>query len=209
MAEGEARTGHGLKRCNICGWSGDQWQPRFRTRGRLCVCPGCRSLDRSRSLWRALDDYDALKGRLLDVAPSPQLVRRYIDFVDWVGVDRYANRRYSKSGLAILPADLLALPFRDDAFDVVICSHVLEHIDDDRSAINEIRRVTQRAFIQVPHSRGAGTVEFPKRNRHDHVRRYSSDDLTHRLTRSGFHVDRHRYDDAATGGDPLDVFVCT
>lgn len=38
-------------------------------------------------------------------------------------------------------ADITCLPFKDDYFDLVICSEVLEHIPDEKTAIHEIIRV--------------------------------------------------------------------
>ena len=40
-----------------------------------------------------------------------------------------------------LRGDALTLPFEDSAFDVVVCSEVLEHIPDHEAAIAELRRV--------------------------------------------------------------------
>jgi SAM-dependent methyltransferase len=37
--------------------------------------------------------------------------------------------------------DIQHLPFKDEIYDVIFASHVLEHIRDDRQAISEIRRV--------------------------------------------------------------------
>lgn len=46
------------------------------------------------------------------------------------------------------------LPFADDSFDTVICTHVLEHILDIRAAVAELRRVAQRRLlIVVPRER--------------------------------------------------------
>ena len=46
------------------------------------------------------------------------------------------------------------LPFADDSFDTVICTHVLEHILDIRAAVAELRRVTKRRLlIVVPRER--------------------------------------------------------
>ena len=44
---------------------------------------------------------------------------------------------------ALSAADVLSLPFKDDYFDLVICSEVLEHILPHRKAIREIVRVLQ------------------------------------------------------------------
>ena len=44
---------------------------------------------------------------------------------------------------ALAAADVTQLPFKDDYFDLVICSEVLEHILSHRAAIREIVRVLQ------------------------------------------------------------------
>ncbi|QIL88915.1 methyltransferase domain-containing protein [Microbulbifer sp. SH-1] len=44
-------------------------------------------------------------------------------------------------------SDALRLPFSDDFFDVVICSEVLEHIEDYEGVLNEITRVLKPAGI--------------------------------------------------------------
>lgn len=46
--------------------------------------------------------------------------------------------------------DGYTLPFIDNAFDYVICSHVLEHLSDPRAFIKEIMRVGKRGYIEVP-----------------------------------------------------------
>lgn len=46
------------------------------------------------------------------------------------------------------------LPFEDDAFDTVVCTHVLEHILEFRTALAELRRVARkRLIIVVPQER--------------------------------------------------------
>lgn len=50
-------------------------------------------------------------------------------------------------------ADVSAIPFEDNFFDLVICAEVLEHIEDDRSAASEIIRVLKpghNLVISVP-----------------------------------------------------------
>lgn len=47
-----------------------------------------------------------------------------------------------------------ALPFPDDSFDTVVCTHTLEHVQDLSKAIEELRRVTkQRLIVVVPKQR--------------------------------------------------------
>lgn len=47
-------------------------------------------------------------------------------------------------------ADGHALPFRDKQFDYVICSHVLEHVQDPCLFLSEIVRVANRGYIETP-----------------------------------------------------------
>jgi ubiquinone/menaquinone biosynthesis C-methylase UbiE len=50
-------------------------------------------------------------------------------------------------------AGLPDLPFCDDAFDTVVCSHTLEHIPDLWAAAKELRRVARRVVVVVPKQR--------------------------------------------------------
>jgi SAM-dependent methyltransferase len=53
----------------------------------------------------------------------------------------------------VLREDITALTFDNDQFDVIICSHVLEHVPNDVRAIAEIFRVLKDdgcAILQVP-----------------------------------------------------------
>ena len=64
--------------------------------------------------------------------------------------------RLEKSGggiWALTMANVSGLPFKDDFFDLVICSEVLEHISEDRGAASEIIRVLkprQNLVVSVP-----------------------------------------------------------
>jgi ubiquinone/menaquinone biosynthesis C-methylase UbiE len=46
--------------------------------------------------------------------------------------------------------DGYTLPFQDKFFDLVILSHVLEHVEHERILLREIRRVTKQLVIEVP-----------------------------------------------------------
>jgi SAM-dependent methyltransferase len=114
--------------------------------------------------------------------------------------------------------------FRADAFDLVICSHVLEHVKADRQAMGELFRVVRPggvAIVPVPISWNSdmtdeeeGLTSLEKRERfgeEDHVRRYGRDYLQ-RLREAGFEVELHRLNDAQLGSryridnrDPLVV----
>ena len=75
--------------------------------------------------------------------------------------------------------DIQALTLADDAFDLVICNHVLEHVPDDRAAARELARVTApggQAVISVPGDWSrATTVTFADQAFNGHHRDYGTD----------------------------------
>lgn len=126
--------------CPICGAWYRSFAP-FGLRGRPNArCPGCGSLERHRFLWfYMMGRHRILRpgSRILHVAPEACIQQRLLrDFrVRYLGIDRYDGDADAEQ------QDLTDLPYTDNAFDVVICNHVLEHIPDDRKAIAEISRV--------------------------------------------------------------------
>jgi SAM-dependent methyltransferase len=73
-----------------------------------------------------------------------------------VGVDVVQTEGFSSEGLEFVQAPVEELPFPDQSFDTVVCTHVVEHILDYRRAISELRRVTKkRLIIVVPREREA------------------------------------------------------
>ena len=60
--------------------------------------------------------------------------------------DRYPSSVASTT--LLIPGD--SLPFRDNAFDLVICSHVLEHVIDPVFLLRELLRISTLIFIEVP-----------------------------------------------------------
>jgi len=66
-----------------------------------------------------------------------------------VGVDFVIDPALKDEGIQYFAAKVEALPFPDQAFDTVICTHVIEHIVDYRAAIAELRRVARRRLILV------------------------------------------------------------
>jgi ubiquinone/menaquinone biosynthesis C-methylase UbiE len=62
--------------------------------------------------------------------------------------------------------DILSLPFKDATYDCIFASCVLEHISDDRKAIQEIRRILRPngiALLSVPVV-CTTTIEYPQAN---------------------------------------------
>ena len=101
--------------------------------------------------------------------------------------------------------DITRLPMDGETYDVVIANHVLEHIDDDRKAIQEIFRVLRTdgiALLTVPLNptrqetyEDASITDPVGRAAHfnapDH-RRYYGLDFKDRLAEAGFLVEAFR-----------------
>jgi ubiquinone/menaquinone biosynthesis C-methylase UbiE len=76
----------------------------------------------------------------------PQEIHSFCD--DWVVVSR-GGMQYK-----IQTADIMNLPFQDNSFDIVLCTHALEHIRDPQKALKELIRISrQRLIIVVPKQR--------------------------------------------------------
>ena len=115
------------------------------------LCPYCLSVERYRLLCKYLrekTDFGSYPMRVLDIAPMWcfQEFCRSFENVEYTSID-------IESRLAMRHMDIRDLEFKDDHFDRIICYHVLEHIDDDRKAMDELYRVLKpggQAVIQVP-----------------------------------------------------------
>lgn len=101
--------------------------------------------------------------RLLDVGVGRGRTRRYLassgvaDRVEFHGIDLapdLAARCHDAAAWRLVRGDVAKpLPYRDGAFDVVVCEQVLEHVDDPRAALVEIARVLRpggRLVFGVP-----------------------------------------------------------
>jgi SAM-dependent methyltransferase len=109
----------------------------------------------------------------------------------WTGIDAEPLAcEWSRSRCAakIVQGSLGALPFDANAFDAVVCSDVLYHLDDDRAALREIFRVLRPGGVVV--------INVPAHqwlwSYHDitvhGVRRYSRGELKAKLVEAGFSV---------------------
>lgn len=169
------------------------------------ICPVCYGASRSRLIGLFLDhaaENASSPLRVLHMAPDIGVyywIRNRPEF-DYVACDLEPER------YTIVPqvekADINCLPYEDRSFDLVICSHVLEHIPDDRKAMGEIKRVLKpgaAALLMVPEALVGDeteediTLSDPRQREErfgqdDHVRLYSRKDFVVRLEASGFDV---------------------
>jgi SAM-dependent methyltransferase len=190
LLRGEARE------CPCCGGRFRRMSSR-RISGWGGICPRCRSHHRHRAIALLLARGDLPGRRLLHFAPEPLFdpVFERLSDVERVTADLYAP--------ADLSLDISHMDLPDSSFDLILCSHVLEHVPDDRAAMGELRRVLSDgglALVLVPYRPGVTTYEDPSITspldrmvafgQQDHVRIYGND-LPERLREAGFGVDDH------------------
>jgi SAM-dependent methyltransferase len=163
------------------------------------ICPGCGAHERHRALALYLRDRTDLgrrPQRLLHFAPEHALDQVLAPLP---GLERVTADL--KPGAADLQIDITDMALDDASFDAILCSHVLEHVEDDRRAMRELLRVLRPggwALVLVPldldreTTLEEPTVTTPEQRvaaywQADHVRLYSLD-IADRLREAGFHV---------------------
>jgi SAM-dependent methyltransferase len=190
---------HGRGRfCPVCEKNSRKFLAFGDPERRDASCPRCGALERHRLAWlymsRHTDLFSGAARKMLHIAPEPFFASR---------LKKRLGKNYLsadlKSRRAMVRMDVTAIPFPDGAFDAIYCSHVLEHVADDRLALREFFRVLRHgawAIILVPVGPGP-TVEDPTIvspagrlkafGQEDHVRRYGPD-FSDRLEEAGFSV---------------------
>jgi SAM-dependent methyltransferase len=170
---------------------------------RRAGCYNCGATDRERLVYTYLTEelrlFTTRDRRILHVAPEASLSRRLRKhgFQQYVCGDKFEpGYQYPND---VINLDILQLPYPDASFDIIICNHVLEHIQDDYAAMRELLRVLRpggHAILQVPFAKHAAetyedpSVTDPERRvqlfgQHDHVRLYGGD-YGDRLKAAGF-----------------------
>jgi len=152
--------------------------------------PSTLSLERHRLFWLYLKNEtdffspNSEKKRVLHFAPEQAFLKRFkkLKHIDYTTTDL-------NSPIADVQADICDLPFEDKSYDYIFCNHVLEHIPDDKKAMEELYRVLAPnglAILQVPleNDREATfedeSITDPKERakifgQYDHVRIYGKD----------------------------------
>jgi len=167
-------------------------------------CSNCGASDRERmyAWWikKQIESSNLKKGaKLIHFAPEASLSKmirdlNYFDYkttdLDMEDVDYHEN--------------IMSMSFADNSFDFFICSHVLEHVEIDNKAIQELYRITKTGgcgILVAPVCLDIEeTIEDPamttkaERWHHfgqgDHVRLYAHDDYVDKIKANGFEVDQ-------------------
>jgi SAM-dependent methyltransferase len=170
----------------------------------LGLCWRCGSHARHRAQWLFFQSRPELLGEigsLLHLAPEWALRRR----LSRLGHLRYVTADLDAPGVDVHLDLTAAAALPDAAFDGVICSHVLEHIPDDATAMRELCRITAPGgwcLVMVPldvsraHTYEDPSITTPEERhrafwRPDHVRLYAPD-IEQRLRAAGFDCERIR-----------------
>jgi SAM-dependent methyltransferase len=90
----------------------------------------------------------------------------------------------------IVEADLTSLPFADASFDAVVLGEVLEHIEDDRGALEEVARVLRSEGVLALSVPANPKLYGPSDVWAGHVRRYTRPELLEACSAAGFTVRR-------------------
>jgi predicted SAM-dependent methyltransferase len=202
MNTGKIANSHVLFECPYCQGIFDEfipWPDKFdfpqvtyeMWNKHTAICPFCYSTDRERMYklymeWES--DFLSTPLNVFHINPENRLQV-------WLG-----NQPNIHQEIVYAAEDMKQLDYQDQTFDVIVCSHVLEHMKDDILMMKELYRVmkdTGWGIFQVPIALSLKrTYEDPyiitpeERNRaygqEDHVRIYARKDYIGRLKSAGF-----------------------
>ncbi len=187
--------------CTVCEHKFKKFLPYGRLTPREnALCPNCLALERHRLmnlyLKQKTNFYSAQNLKVLHVAPEYCFIDRF---------EKLKNLEYItadiESPLAKVKMDIHQIPFEASTFDVAICNHVMEHVEDYHKAMSELYRVLKPngwAIIQSPqdwtkeHTFEDPSITDPaERERifwqNDHLRLFGRD-YGHELEKAGFKV---------------------
>lgn len=164
-------------------------------------CPHCGASDRCRlyALYiQQMLEQGLLHNHftLLDIAPSRplQTFLRQIPQITYRSADKFMEG----VDLVVDLMDMKDIP--SDSYDMFICSHVLEHVEDDKKALKELFRILKaggRGILMAPiilkidkidEDSTITDVEMRWRRfgQFDHVRLYSKNGFVQRIQEAGF-----------------------
>ncbi|MCC8425266.1 class I SAM-dependent methyltransferase [Mucilaginibacter sp. UR6-11] len=104
------------------------------------------------------------------------------------GVERIKERNIAAIK-SVQEFDGYHLPFEDDSMDLIILTHVLEHVEHERLLLRELKRVAKMVLIEVPRDYRAGVDSRIKHFlAYGHINVYTPTSLRYLLLTEGFEV---------------------
>ncbi len=189
--------------CNYCEKGFRKFLPKGNIQRKNAMCPNCMSLERTRLLLEYLrNETDIFKKnlRVLHFAPERCLFN----------VLKKENINYIDGDINPLLAreiiDITNIQYSDNYFDIIICSHVLGHIPDEKKTLKELKRVLHQNGELIIMSLIDLTLEYTLENVNiktsaeklkyygePDLERLYGKDIVKRLQKAGFIVDEIDY----------------
>jgi SAM-dependent methyltransferase len=157
--------------------------------------------------------FDNSNKSLLHVAPEPFFEKKFrrIPNLDYLSADLYSPK-------VMVKMDITDIQYPDNYFSAIYCSHVLEHVEEDRKALAELYRVLKEegwAILEVPLSADK-TYEDPSIKdpagreqvfgQRDHVR-LCGPDYIERMREAGFKTETILSGDLLTSDECLKMGI--
>jgi ubiquinone/menaquinone biosynthesis C-methylase UbiE len=153
--------------------------------------------------YKAQNIIEVCKGRkfkkVLEVGAGDGSILYYLD--QWNFVSELHAIEISKNGVDAIKSKNLStvksvqefdgyhIPFADNEFDLVILSHVLEHVEFERMLLRELKRISKFQVIEVPRDHKFG---MDKRIKHfldyGHINMYTPSSLRFLLKTEGLEI---------------------
>ena len=159
-----------------------------------------------------LDHLGHIKGSVIEVGCGGggivKAIKRSRPDLEVYGVDISKNAiefaKKNSEGVNFIIGDIDKLTFNQKSFDAVVVFDVLEHIQDDKRALTEIKRILKPKGILslfVPLDGSPFTLQgiakslgfIPKKTYAGHVHQYSEKEVINLLKESGFLVKEKKY----------------
>lgn len=168
-------------------------------------CPNCGSAERHRLFGFYYEKYILEKSEIpnkiniLHFAPETCLINLLRTTSDTYTCGDFDPSNYPN--MQCIKMDATDIQFEDNQYDIIIASHILEHIPNDHKALTELFRVLKRGgklIVMIPQNFNNETtmedltITDPNERiklygQHDHVRLYGLD-FSKRLCEAGFFV---------------------
>jgi len=180
--------------CNVCQ---TKLRKFIKLKSNDLLCPICGSLPRTRGLWNLLE-HELKNKTVLHFSPQASLkdiIEKQCETKNYITTD-FDGLFEAEYSMNIEDIDLA-----NKSIDVIICYHVLEHVENDKNAMAELFRILKEdgiCYVQTPFKEGSiledKSIVDPKVRlkifgQVDHLRIYSPKGLKERLESVGFKTD--------------------